>query len=493
MRSPAVSPGASPVITYSVSLIANGSPRPSPHGQTRARSKFVSSSFIDLGVPADLVAALDSRGITAPFEVQAATIPDIFAGRDVCGRAPTGSGKTLAFGIPLVAMVGKAKPRRPRALVLAPTRELAAQITRELSPLAAVRGRSVFAVYGGVGYEPQRRAMRRGVDVLVACPGRLHDLVEQGVVRLDSVSTVVIDEADRMADMGFLPQVRKLLDETSENAPDGAVLRDARRRGGGIDPRVPEQPDEARGRRDRARHHCGRPPLLEGRARRPQRARRRLDRRRGPHDRVLPHPARRRPCRASARQQRRARGRDPRWPQPEPARPGAARIHRRSSLRARRDRRRRAWHPRRRRRVCRALRPAGRLEGLRAPLRPHGSCRGVRHWSCRSSAATKPGKRGACNAMPASTSTSSSLRPRRANGARRSHRCRRRSPRTVPVGGRRATASAVRPSRATAAAARVAKRERNRARRAWLPSGGRACRCVRCARAVRRAQLRLPA
>ena len=176
----------------------------------------MSSSFIDLGVPADLVAALDSRGITAPFEVQAATIPDIFAGRDVCGRAPTGSGKTLAFGIPLVAMVGKAKPRRPRALVLAPTRELAAQITRELSPLAAVRGRSVFAVYGGVGYEPQRRAMRRGVDVLVACPGRLHDLVEQGVVRLDSVTTVVIDEADRMADMGFLPQVRKLLDETSE-------------------------------------------------------------------------------------------------------------------------------------------------------------------------------------------------------------------------------------------------------------------------------------
>jgi superfamily II DNA/RNA helicase len=174
----------------------------------------VSISFADLGVPADLVDALDARGISAPFEVQAATIPDVLAGRDVCGRAPTGSGKTLAFGIPLLARVPKAKSKRPRALVLAPTRELAAQIQRDLAPLAAVRGRTVHAVYGGVGYEPQRRALRRGVDVLIACPGRLHDLVEQHVVRLDSVTTVVIDEADRMADMGFLPQVRKLLDLT---------------------------------------------------------------------------------------------------------------------------------------------------------------------------------------------------------------------------------------------------------------------------------------
>ncbi|MDZ4826967.1 MAG: DEAD/DEAH box helicase [Actinomycetota bacterium] len=175
----------------------------------------MSTSFSDLGVPADLVDALAKRGITSPFEVQAATIPDILDGRDVCGRAPTGSGKTLAFGIPLVDRVEKAKPRRPRALVLAPTRELAAQIQRELEPLARLRDRSVFSVYGGVGYEPQRRAFRKGVDVLVACPGRLHDLVEQGVLRLDSVTTVVIDEADRMADMGFLPQVRKLLDLTS--------------------------------------------------------------------------------------------------------------------------------------------------------------------------------------------------------------------------------------------------------------------------------------
>jgi superfamily II DNA/RNA helicase len=177
----------------------------------------VSPSFSDLGVPADLVDALDRRGISAPFEVQAATIPDILAGRDVCGRAPTGSGKTLAFGIPLLARIGKAAPKKPRALVLAPTRELAAQIQRELEPLARARGRSVYAVYGGVGYDPQRRALRKGVDVLVACPGRLYDLVEQNAVRLDSVSTVVVDEADRMADMGFLPQVRKLLDETNED------------------------------------------------------------------------------------------------------------------------------------------------------------------------------------------------------------------------------------------------------------------------------------
>jgi superfamily II DNA/RNA helicase len=176
----------------------------------------VSPSFSDLGVPADLVDALDRRGISAPFEVQAATIPDILAGRDVCGRAPTGSGKTLAFGIPLLARIGKAAPKKPRALVLAPTRELAAQIQRDLEPLARARGRSVYAVYGGVGYDPQRRALRKGVDVLVACPGRLYDLVEQNAVRLDSVSTVVVDEADRMADMGFLPQVRKLLDEINE-------------------------------------------------------------------------------------------------------------------------------------------------------------------------------------------------------------------------------------------------------------------------------------
>jgi superfamily II DNA/RNA helicase len=174
------------------------------------------STFTDLGVPEDLVAVLSRRGITDPFPVQSLTIPDLLAGRDVCGSAPTGSGKTIAFGVPLVERVGRAKPKSPRALVLAPTRELAAQIQRELEPLADARDRRVFTVYGGVGYEPQRRALRRGVDVLVACPGRLEDLIAQRVVQLGAVDIVVIDEADRMADMGFLPAVRRILDATAK-------------------------------------------------------------------------------------------------------------------------------------------------------------------------------------------------------------------------------------------------------------------------------------
>ncbi len=174
------------------------------------------SSFTDLGVPADLVAVLAHGGITEPFPVQALTIPDLLAGRDVCGSAPTGSGKTIAFGIPLVERVGRSKPKRPRALILAPTRELAAQIQRELAPLGNVRDRTVFTVYGGVGYEPQRRALRRGVDILVACPGRLEDHIAQRVVDLSLVEIVVIDEADRMADMGFLPAVRRILDGTAK-------------------------------------------------------------------------------------------------------------------------------------------------------------------------------------------------------------------------------------------------------------------------------------
>jgi superfamily II DNA/RNA helicase len=173
------------------------------------------TTFADLGVPADLVSVLEKRGITEPFPIQTAVIPDGLAGRDVCGRAPTGSGKTFAFGIPLIARVGKAAPKRPRGLVLAPTRELAEQIKKELVPLALPRKRWVAAVYGGVGYEPQRKALRRGVDVVVACPGRLIDLIREGTVDLSDVDMIVVDEADRMADMGFLPDVRRLLDMTS--------------------------------------------------------------------------------------------------------------------------------------------------------------------------------------------------------------------------------------------------------------------------------------
>ena len=171
-------------------------------------------SFADLGVPSPICEALKARGITTPFAIQAATVADALAGRDVCGRAPTGSGKTLAFGVPLVAAVDRAQPGRPRGLVLAPTRELAEQIASELRSFAGrVR---IGVVYGGVGYGPQLKALRSGVDVLVACPGRLVDLIDQGAVDLADVDRVVIDEADRMADMGFLPVVRRLLDQTSQ-------------------------------------------------------------------------------------------------------------------------------------------------------------------------------------------------------------------------------------------------------------------------------------
>jgi superfamily II DNA/RNA helicase len=148
-----------------------------------------------------------------PFPVQEATIPDILAGRDVSGKAPTGSGKTLAFGLPILARIQKAASRRPRALILAPTRELADQINRDLRPLASAMGRRVAVVYGGVGYGSQRSALNRGADVLVATPGRLEDLIEQGAVDLGQVDVVVLDEADRMADMGFLPAMTRILDQ----------------------------------------------------------------------------------------------------------------------------------------------------------------------------------------------------------------------------------------------------------------------------------------
>lgn len=166
-------------------------------------------------MPTRLAQILTTIGITEPFPIQEATIPDLIAGRDVLGRAPTGSGKTLAFGLPMIIRVEKAAPRRPRALVLTPTRELAEQIARELAPFAKAAGRSVTAIYGGVGYDPQRNRLRKGVDILVATPGRLADLIDERTLSLEDVGLVVVDEADRMADMGFLPQVRRLLDQTN--------------------------------------------------------------------------------------------------------------------------------------------------------------------------------------------------------------------------------------------------------------------------------------
>lgn len=172
-------------------------------------------TFAQLGLPEPMITTLDRRDITKPFPIQAMTIPDVLAGRDVAGRAPTGSGKTLAFGLPILARLGRGGSGRPRGLILSPTRELADQILGELQPPAEAVGRSIMAVYGGVSYGPQRSRLQQGVDLLVACPGRLEDLIAQGVVDLGQVDLVVVDEADRMADMGFLPAVRRILDMTS--------------------------------------------------------------------------------------------------------------------------------------------------------------------------------------------------------------------------------------------------------------------------------------
>jgi len=178
-------------------------------------------TFADLGLPALITDVLVRRSINDPFPIQATTIPDVLAGRDVTGRAPTGSGKTLAFGLPILTVVEEAKPNKPRALILAPTRELAAQIRLDLAPYGQVMHRQVFAVFGGVRYTTQKEWLRRGVDVLVATPGRLEDLIEQNAVDLGDVDLVAIDEADRMADMGFLPSVKRILDQTS---PDRQTL-----------------------------------------------------------------------------------------------------------------------------------------------------------------------------------------------------------------------------------------------------------------------------
>jgi superfamily II DNA/RNA helicase len=177
------------------------------------------TTFAGLGVPAPLVGVLKGQGITAPFPVQAATLPDALAGRDILGRAQTGSGKTLGFSLPLVTRLagGSTLSARPRGLVLVPTRELATQVTDVLKPLARAMDLMVTTIYGGVAYGPQVNALRRGTDIVVATPGRLADLIGQGECDLSDVAITVIDEADQMADLGFLPVVRRLLDTTPDD------------------------------------------------------------------------------------------------------------------------------------------------------------------------------------------------------------------------------------------------------------------------------------
>jgi superfamily II DNA/RNA helicase len=169
-------------------------------------------------VRAELLTVLTRQGLTTAFPIQVATLPDALAGRDVLGRGRTGSGKTLAFAIPTITALARSGLRRtagrPRALVLVPTRELANQVADVFAPLAAALGQRITTVYGGVGQGRQVSALRGGIDVLIACPGRLEDLLGQGHVQLDEVEVTVLDEADHMADLGFLPGVRRLLDRT---------------------------------------------------------------------------------------------------------------------------------------------------------------------------------------------------------------------------------------------------------------------------------------
>lgn len=177
-----------------------------------------SNTFADLGVPTSLTRVLEPRGIVSPTPIQAATLPDSLAGRDVLGRGRTGSGKTYAFLLPMVARLlenpRRRATKRPRALILAPTRELAGQIAESLKPLAAASGLKAITVFGGVGKGPQIKGLREGIDVLIACPGRLEDLMGTGDVILDAIEISILDEADHMADLGFLPGVKRILDKT---------------------------------------------------------------------------------------------------------------------------------------------------------------------------------------------------------------------------------------------------------------------------------------
>jgi superfamily II DNA/RNA helicase len=183
----------------------------------------MSSTFAELGVPTRLLPALTASGIESPFPIQEATLPDSLAGRDVLGRGRTGSGKTLAFALPVVARLagrlagGPRRSGRPLALVLAPTRELATQIAAVIEPLAASASLTVTTVFGGVSQQRQVQALKAGVDILVACPGRLEDLLRQRLLTLDAVEVTVLDEADHMADLGFLPVVTRLLAATPAN------------------------------------------------------------------------------------------------------------------------------------------------------------------------------------------------------------------------------------------------------------------------------------
>ena len=228
------------------------------HTLDPSRASPRAAGFAELGVPQPIVRALARTGIDDPRPIQAATIPDSLAGRDVLGRAKTGSGKTIAFGVPVVAALaasgGRTRSGRPRALVLVPTRELATQVAAAITPLAKAMSLSCTTAFGGVGQGRQVAALRGGVDILIACPGRLEDLIGQRHCSLGDVMVTVLDEADHMADLGFLPAVRRLLDLTPAGGQrmlfsatlDGAVAGLVRRHTtNAVTHELDTEPDEA--------------------------------------------------------------------------------------------------------------------------------------------------------------------------------------------------------------------------------------------------------
>ena len=398
------------------------------------------------------------------------TIADALAGRDVSAKAPTGSGKTLAFALPVAAMVRHCAPKKPQALVLVPTRELALQISDVLAPLLRARGRRVAVIYGGVSYERQRKAMRNGVDVVVACPGRLEDLMQAGTIRLADVRTVVLDEADRMADMGFLPAVRRILDAT---APQRQTLLFSATLDGEVDVLV------RRYQKDPVRHEVvndaedlqpGHPRLSPRGPRRPAGRARRAGRGRHLLDHLRAHQAQRRPGGDQAGARRHRRPGHPRGPLPGPARADAQGVPGGPGPCPRGHRRGGTGHPCRRRLDGDPLRPPRELQGLRAPLGKDGpgGSRRRRHRARHARAATD-GRRPAPHARP--------RRHRRRRGPslgrRRPPRCPA-PPRRARAAGHRppvpADTAAARPTRSTAGAPHGAAE----ARRPPAPPGHRA-------------------
>ena len=336
-------------------------------------------SFADLGVSRAVVSSLSDQEITKPFAIQSDVIGDVLAGRDVLAKSPTGSGKTLAFGVPIVDLIA-ADARRPAALVLAPTRELATQIVDDLHAIARARALRVTAVYGGVGLVKQAKQAAAS-HVIVATPGRLEDLLERRAFTLEHIQILVLDEADRMLDMGFRPAVDRIVAACPRDASDPVLLGHARWRRRSDRQGVHARPGRPRARPRRpSRQRRHRAPVRRGLARASRRsADRRARARRRPHARIRAHQARRRPAR-QAPEAARCRGRrDARQQVPAPARAGARTLRVGRGRRARRDRRRRARHRRGGDLARDQLRSAARHRHLRAPRRPHGPRWSQRH------------------------------------------------------------------------------------------------------------------